>query len=95
MRLPGAPGGSTGRKRHGFVIGGEQGWLRIVPGQRVGDPVHAEFAHAPSRLLIAGFLYGFGFHVMGFMTVPFLKPAPKLDRAFLDTVTNHREEFAA
>ncbi|GAB3461255.1 hypothetical protein GCM10027321_21680 [Massilia terrae] len=37
-----------------------------------------------SRLLIAGFLYGFGFHVMGFMTVPFLKPAPKLDRAFLD-----------
>lgn len=37
-----------------------------------------------SRLLIAGFLYGFGFHVMGFMTVPFLKPAPRLDRAFLD-----------
>ncbi len=35
-----------------------------------------------SRLLIDGFLYGFGFHVVGFMTVPFLKPAPKLDRAF-------------
>lgn len=33
-----------------------------------------------SRLLMAGFLYGFGFHVMGFMTVPFLKPAPALDR---------------
>lgn len=33
-----------------------------------------------SRLLIAGFLYGFGFHVVGFMTVPFLKPAPALDR---------------
>jgi fucose 4-O-acetylase-like acetyltransferase len=35
-----------------------------------------------SRSLMAGFLYGFGFHVVGFMTIPFLKPAPALDRNF-------------
>lgn len=41
---------------------------------------HNEF----SRALCAGFLYGFGFHVVGFMTIPFLKPAPRLDRRFAD-----------
>jgi fucose 4-O-acetylase-like acetyltransferase len=35
-----------------------------------------------SRLLIDGFLYGFGFHVVGFMTIPFLKPAGALDKEF-------------
>jgi fucose 4-O-acetylase-like acetyltransferase len=35
-----------------------------------------------SRLLIDGFLYGFGFHVVGFMTIPFLKPAAALDKEF-------------
>lgn len=35
-----------------------------------------------SRTLFAGFLYGFGFHVAGFLTIPFLKPAAPLDREF-------------
>lgn len=35
-----------------------------------------------SRSLFAGFLYGFGFHVVGFLTIPFLKPAAPLDRDF-------------
>jgi fucose 4-O-acetylase-like acetyltransferase len=35
-----------------------------------------------SRSLFAGFLYGFGFHVAGFLTIPFLKPAAPLDRDF-------------
>lgn len=35
-----------------------------------------------SRLFIDGFLYGFTFHVVGFMTLPFLKPAAPLDRKF-------------
>jgi surface polysaccharide O-acyltransferase-like enzyme len=33
-------------------------------------------------LLIDGFLYGFGFHVVGFMTIPFLKPAARLNKDF-------------
>jgi hypothetical protein len=36
-----------------------------------------------SRLFIDGFLYGFTFHVVGFMTIPFLKEAPPLDRKFV------------
>lgn len=36
-----------------------------------------------SRLFIAGFLYGFTFHVVGFMTIPFLKEAPRLDAKFM------------
>jgi len=35
-----------------------------------------------SRSVFPGFLYGFTFHVMGFMTLPFLRPAPLPDRAF-------------
>jgi fucose 4-O-acetylase-like acetyltransferase len=39
---------------------------------------HNEF----SRSLFPAFLLGFGFHVVGFMTIPFLKPAAPLDRNF-------------
>jgi len=35
-----------------------------------------------SRGVFPGFLYGFSFHVVGFMTLPFLRPAPALDRNF-------------
>jgi fucose 4-O-acetylase-like acetyltransferase len=35
-----------------------------------------------SRSLFPAFLLGFGFHVVGFMTIPFLKPAVPLDRNF-------------
>jgi fucose 4-O-acetylase-like acetyltransferase len=35
-----------------------------------------------SRSVFPGFLYGFSFHVVGFMTLPFLRPAPPLDRQF-------------
>ena len=38
---------------------------------------HNDFA----RSIFPGFLLGFAFHVVGFMTIPFLKPAPALDRA--------------
>jgi fucose 4-O-acetylase-like acetyltransferase len=34
-----------------------------------------------SRSIFPGFLLGFGFHVVGFLTIPFLKPAPVLDKA--------------
>jgi fucose 4-O-acetylase-like acetyltransferase len=33
-----------------------------------------------SRSIFPGFLYGFGFHVVGFLTIPFLKPAPPWNR---------------
>lgn len=33
-----------------------------------------------SRSIFPGFLYGFGFHVVGFLTIPFLKPAPAWNR---------------
>lgn len=33
-----------------------------------------------SRSIFPGLLYGFGFHVVGFLTIPFLKPAPELNR---------------
>jgi len=39
---------------------------------------HNDFA----RGVIRGFLQGFGFHVMGFMMIPFLRPAGPLDRRF-------------
>jgi fucose 4-O-acetylase-like acetyltransferase len=35
-----------------------------------------------SRSVFPGFLYGFSFHVVGFMTLPFLRPAPAPDRQF-------------
>jgi hypothetical protein len=35
-----------------------------------------------SRGVFPGFLYGLSFHVVGFMTLPFLRPAPPLDRQF-------------
>lgn len=35
-----------------------------------------------SRSVFPSFLYGFSFHVVGFMTLPFLRPAPALDRQF-------------
>lgn len=35
-----------------------------------------------SRSIFPGFLYGFSFHVVGFMTLPFLRPAPAPDRQF-------------
>lgn len=35
------------------------------------------------RSIIPGFLQGFGFHVMGFMMIPFLRPAGPLDRNFM------------
>jgi fucose 4-O-acetylase-like acetyltransferase len=35
-----------------------------------------------SRSVFPGFLYGFTFHVVGFMTLPFLRPAPAIDRQF-------------
>jgi hypothetical protein len=35
-----------------------------------------------SRSVFPGFLYGLSFHVVGFMTLPFLRPAPTLDRQF-------------
>ena len=35
-----------------------------------------------SRSVFPGFLYGLSFHVVGFMTLPFLRPAPAPDRAF-------------
>jgi fucose 4-O-acetylase-like acetyltransferase len=34
-----------------------------------------------SRSIFPGFLYGFAFHVVGFMTIPFLKQAPRLDKS--------------
>jgi hypothetical protein len=37
---------------------------------------HNDFA----RSVIPGFLLGFSFHVLGFLTLPFLRPAPALDR---------------
>lgn len=40
---------------------------------------HNDFA----RGVIPGFLQGFGFHVMGFMIVPFLRPPGALDRNFM------------
>jgi|GEM_PF-1330393 len=36
-----------------------------------------------ARSIIPGFLKGFGFHVMGFMMIPFLRPAGPLDRRFM------------
>jgi len=40
---------------------------------------HNDFA----RSIIPGFLKGFAFHVMGFMMIPFLRPAGPLDRRFM------------
>lgn len=40
---------------------------------------HNDFA----RGIIPGFLQGFGFHVMGFMMIPFLRPANRIDGNFL------------
>lgn len=40
---------------------------------------HNDFA----RSIIPGFLKGFGFHVMGFMMIPFLRPAGSPDRRFM------------
>ncbi|WP_420106637.1 acyltransferase family protein [Herbaspirillum huttiense] len=40
---------------------------------------HNDFA----RSVIRGFLQGFGFHVMGFMMIPFLRQAGPLDRRFM------------
>jgi hypothetical protein len=40
---------------------------------------HNDFA----RSVIPGFLLGFSFHVLGFLTLPFLRPAPALDRHLL------------
>lgn len=37
---------------------------------------HNDFA----RSVIPGFLLGFSFHVLGFLTLPFLRPAPAVDR---------------
>lgn len=40
---------------------------------------HNEFV----RSIFPGFLQGFGFHVMGFMMIPFLRPATRIDGNFL------------